>query len=64
MHLHEQEEESGVYLALLSIVQLGPPAQQQVDAGAEGGVSRQEDGGPSTLRLGSHTAQQLAQERS
>lgn len=58
----EQEEESGWNLSFLSVVQLGPAAQQQVDAGAEGGVSSQEDGGPSTLRLGSHTAQQLFQE--
>lgn len=58
----EQQEESGWNLTFLSVVQLGPAAQQQVDAGAEGGVSSQEDGGASTLRLGPHTAQQLFQE--
>lgn len=57
-----EQEESGWSLTFVSVVQLGPAAQQQVDAGAEGGVSSQEDGGPSTLRLGSHTAQQLFQE--
>lgn len=43
----------------LSVVELRPPAQQQVDPGAEGGVRGQVDGGPPALHLRPHPAQQL-----
>lgn len=57
------EQESGREGGFLSVVEFGPPAQQQVDARAEGGVGGQVDGGLSALRLRPHSAQQLFQRR-
>lgn len=57
------ELESGPAGTFLSVVELGPPAEQQVDAGAEGGVGGQVDGGLPALRLRPHPAQQLFRKR-
>lgn len=54
---------SGVDQALEAVVELRSAAQQQVDAGAEGGISSQEQRSLPTLHLGAHASQQLQQER-
>lgn len=46
-------------LSLDPVVEFSSSAQQQVDAGAEGGVRRQEDGGLPALLLRPHPTQQL-----
>lgn len=54
---------SGLDLALEAVVEFGAPAEQEVDAGAEGGVGGQVQGCQSTLGLGPHAAQQLLREK-
>lgn len=53
------EESSGDDLTLDPVVEFSSSAQQQVDPGAEGGISGQEQGGQSALCLCPHATQQL-----
>lgn len=50
-------------LTLDPVVEFGSSAQQQVDARAEGGVGRQEQGGLPALLLRPHPAQQLLEDK-
>lgn len=53
------EGSSGEDLTLDPVVEFSSSAQQQVDPGAEGGISGQEQGGQSALCLCPHATQQL-----
>lgn len=54
---------SGRDLTLDPVVEFGSSAQQQVDARAEGGVGRQEQGGLPALLLRPHPAEQLSEDK-
>lgn len=54
---------SGRDLTLDPVVEFSSSAQQQVDARAEGGVGRQEQGGLPALLLRPHPAEQLLEDK-
>lgn len=55
--------QSGWDLTFDPVVEFSSSAQQQVNPGAERGISGEEHGGQSALGLGPHTTQQLFEKK-